>query len=51
MWEIEPVTPAGIAAKAAAAHRVLTFASESNGAVDDFAWDTLEQIAAWGGLA
>jgi len=50
MWGIKPTTPAGAAAKAAAAHLVLTFSHYSSGTSDDFAWDTLEQIAAWGGL-
>lgn len=51
MRVIRPVTAAGAAAKAAAAHLVLTFSSQSGGSSDDFAWDTLEQIAAWGGVA
>jgi hypothetical protein len=51
MWDMKPVTSAGVAAKAAAAHLVLTFSGYSSGGSDDFAWDALAQIAAWGGMA
>jgi hypothetical protein len=51
MWPIKPVTLVGVVAKAAAARLVLEFTAYSSGTSDDFAWDTLEQIAAWGGAA